>query len=787
MPEPLNNLPAAGTVEPGQHTIVPTDIGGGTGSSIDPNAKNAQPREDEKPIGLFTRAVRGVKDAAADTYNSFTNRNDPNYWKKRTLENGGKITSDKRKKTEPWDPVKAWRKSGAFTQTTSETATLSPFSVLMRRGGSIPKNAVELSNENKAHLALMNGTPAAPGEWIAQFDYFILTNITMQDQERVDVVETFGAPHIFASGRFVRRYQFSGYMHTVPLRTRVTGREAAADYVPPIFAWKSFYEQYVRATKSAQNDVFVRVTTPAGDIFDGYIVATSDNRDSSLETTTPFAFQMIVINESDTWGSNKLFNNLIAPKKKQTDTVNKAELNVAVGEFDMKVAVGSGTPGPSARTDLGRIKPDGSPEGTIPELTLECSHSGYILNTTSKIRGLTLEYADKAAVHGSQSRSGKVPLTVRVTDYSALRQAFIAGKGIDNRGMTTSIVISNGANKSVTVEITFIASEKILMEIRDVGVLAEDGTPARGVYSKGADNLCTVAESWLLFDANTCTGTLAFRIAPRGTDEPLKGHISFSATPVARTWAYKGANKVDPRAQAQSSDQKPLSTLAITPGGMTYDIPNATFNIPFTLTGPGPMVDGDDNPIAYFVGVDGIGGDFMGTIGGDLYEEFRFIVSFCLQMAPRGPIGSALDPAKCAFNTTNYGLYGTNATTHVTAYLVPKEELGLSSQDMLGLMNGGTFTFSVATSIYSFTLTPEERKTTIRIGSDDMVATASLSADKNGSVFARIVISPPTDAIDAESEARIRRVRALLDTAGRASYSQAGNDPSKVELRGGAK
>jgi hypothetical protein len=116
------------------------------------------------------------------------------------------------------------------------------------------------------------------------FNDFILTNIQEQDAEKSMIVETFGAPHVFASGRMMRMYQFAGMVKT-SIRN---WQEAGA--VPQHTSFRVFYDQYLRASKMAARGQFARIVVDS-DVYEGWVTTLNMSRDSDHENFVQFTFQ----------------------------------------------------------------------------------------------------------------------------------------------------------------------------------------------------------------------------------------------------------------------------------------------------------------------------------------------------------------------------------------------------------------------------------------------------------------------------------------------------------------
>lgn len=135
------------------------------------------------------------------------------------------------------------------------------------------------------------------------FSDFILTSVTGGDAEKAEVVETFGIPHLFTSGRFMRRYTFAGSARAVPANahaaqgSRGDNTQAIAMRISQHAALERFYDDYLRITKQAETGRFTRVTVD-GEVYDGWVLSFTPSRTSDSEGFASFTFTMVVRNRS---------------------------------------------------------------------------------------------------------------------------------------------------------------------------------------------------------------------------------------------------------------------------------------------------------------------------------------------------------------------------------------------------------------------------------------------------------------------------------------------------------
>lgn len=141
------------------------------------------------------------------------------------------------------------------------------------------------------------------------FDMFVVTQMIVSDAEKFDVVETFGAPHFFTSGKFAQRVSLAGYVRSeprVPVAAKAEGRRISTrgalipdmdeidefDRVSDYVVMKMLYDQHWRATLLADRKGFLRLYVD-GDFFDGYIQNMQFSRSSDIDSLVQWTMQFV--------------------------------------------------------------------------------------------------------------------------------------------------------------------------------------------------------------------------------------------------------------------------------------------------------------------------------------------------------------------------------------------------------------------------------------------------------------------------------------------------------------
>lgn len=198
-------------------------------------------------------------------------------------------------------------------------------------GGSKRDNtAGAMPPETKAQIAVLAIGQSVPDS-TAIFTDFLLTSIHEQDAEKTEVSETFGAFHLFAAGRYARRYTFTGRVRAHPQNHASTDQSRT---VPHAVTFRLLYENYLRATEQAKNQTYTRITADR-DSYDGWITTMNFNRSAADEFWTDFVFTMVAFrrtHEKDMAANNilQLFASIKGVSKKVTQRL-KAEVAAAIG------------------------------------------------------------------------------------------------------------------------------------------------------------------------------------------------------------------------------------------------------------------------------------------------------------------------------------------------------------------------------------------------------------------------------------------------------------------------
>jgi hypothetical protein len=181
--------------------------------------------------------------------------------------------------------------SGGAVKTGNNNTSTGPVP-LKARAGTTYTDATLYNNSPIIDIVSFSGTGGVAGV-LNTFTNFIMTDIQEQMSEKVDVIETFGLPHLFASGRFMRRFTFQGYVRT----TAVNYQSSNVIYhTPASTQLRYFYENYMRASIQAEKQWYTRVTADK-EVYEGFIHTFNLMRNSQQDTTEQFVFSMVAFKQ----------------------------------------------------------------------------------------------------------------------------------------------------------------------------------------------------------------------------------------------------------------------------------------------------------------------------------------------------------------------------------------------------------------------------------------------------------------------------------------------------------
>jgi hypothetical protein len=317
-----------------------------------------------------------------------------------------------------------------------------------------------------------NGQTGAAEEPVGEFSDWFLNTVQEQDMERTDVVETFGAPHIFVSGRFTRKIVFSGMVRTTQHNAESS---KASDRVPQHVLLRNFYERFLRATSQATLDYFTRITVD-GDIYEGYITNLQLPRDANLEMVMPFALSMICvrrynIHDADAVASLSRF--VGDKKKKLAPAFASASLTDASAGFVMSLDTGGSNSTTGVSVNVGKTKEDGTFLGISPTIKLNTSYAGQVIQLSGDGVGTwALRYAeDGTPVSGTISRGDSREIKLVLVSYAKLVENAKASNGQSS----LSVQFSAAGKAGPAMQIVAVASDLPSVKLKSLVLTLGNG------------------------------------------------------------------------------------------------------------------------------------------------------------------------------------------------------------------------------------------------------------------------------------------------------------------------
>jgi len=334
---------------------------------------------------------------------------------------------------------------------------------LARQGRALARRAGALFQDEEANapvIQVVRMATATAGDTvddsrqiIGSFRDFILSGVQEQDAEKLEVVETFGHPHVFASGRFMRKYTFSGFCRSSPVNYQDTVR--ATHHVTQSALLRVFYDQYMRASVQANLSRFTRIIVD-GDIYEGWVTTLNIGRESSTEHFVQFTMSMVAFNRRNARvdpGALQLLSVFRSTGKgvaKVNPKLAIAELDLVKGKTELALSVDGGASFASSVALAINDDISGSnlqPQGfTRPNLLLQVTNVAQpveVVTTTADghpVRGLHVTGATGEQLSHSTPALGTTPLGFKVHSLAQLRATL--GIPVDDTERHIAVLVS---------------------------------------------------------------------------------------------------------------------------------------------------------------------------------------------------------------------------------------------------------------------------------------------------------------------------------------------------------
>lgn len=360
-----------------------------------------------------------------------------------------------------------------------------------RRAGALKPDE---NGSNKAVIEVLRfdsraaGTGRVGGTLIGKFGQFVLAQVQEQDAEKFSVQETFGQPHLFASGRFIRKYTFAGVARAAAVN-HSSIRPALE--TPQAVQLRYFYDKHLRASLQAERGHYTRVIVD-GDAYEGWVTTFNLTRDSQNEHWVNFVFSLVAFDRYHVHlegSAQALFLDwdTTARVEELGYRQPQAELADAVGEVNFGVSL-TAEGALSPRVDLGRVEvpPEEADRPTGLTFWLGAtdpaggpSPTEHVVSVTTDTPGVDVT-SNGVPLHGQKSPSGgsRLVCSIKITDYSrfvrsaipvgpASRAQSLVDKGVEEgTGVPIVLTIHPMAGQSATVRATVVPTGKNTLTVK---------------------------------------------------------------------------------------------------------------------------------------------------------------------------------------------------------------------------------------------------------------------------------------------------------------------------------
>lgn len=308
------------------------------------------------------------------------------------------------------------------------------------------------------------------------YDTFIINSVNLVDAEKLDVVETFGNPHFFSSGRFTKKAVISGVVRS-QARTPMISKSgflagqvanesllstAITNRIPDYVVFRNFYENYLRATLQASSNTFTRVFVD-GDYYDGFVQNLAFNLTAESEQTIQWSMSMLLLrswNAEDNSAASilsKFMDDLKIERTPITDREALLELQDTKGTGKITIN------GVKIHTTKEITYVAGRTDNTDAAGYLELDGAASVITDIEVPEGLdgvvTLTRKDGSEIKGSTIRKGeKVYVSLKLTSVSSLSQWIDKNGNVssDVRTCTVPIKVFDAQNKDGGCLIQFL-------------------------------------------------------------------------------------------------------------------------------------------------------------------------------------------------------------------------------------------------------------------------------------------------------------------------------------------
>lgn len=417
------------------------------------------------------------------------------------------------------------------------------------RPGVIPTYSVTQGDEYAHRPAIKvyrGNVTGSDGAFVGHFDDWILGSVQESDAEKVEVIETFGAPHLFASGRFIRKYNFAGVLRLAPVNPRAYG--GSDDLVlrtSQVDMFRVFYDKYLRATQQAEYGYYTVIE--AGDaLYRGFVTTYNIHREAATEGFVPFNFSFLGVarsgvHDSDAEARLKVFVGNGKPEGR-TGAQQRQDLQNSQGKLTLTLL--------SQQLTAVAGPVDTNPLGTT-NISLKAEGLPLTLAVSVDKPGLEIWYfsGSQANVNGSPARTvdegGISSITYKITNYGALFDALADAGKVEGKPVGFEIKATNGASVTGTILVTLaskqqsqIATLAVQLNGHAIGPVTLGGTTplpvqkAADIFDPGSNDLTAVFTATFTRGAGKLpkTAVAGVQLTLEGTAAPRIGDVATAAS-----------------------------------------------------------------------------------------------------------------------------------------------------------------------------------------------------------------------------------------------------------------
>lgn len=381
---------------------------------------------------------------------------------------------------------------------------------------------------------------AATAEAIpVKFNDFFITDCQEQDAEKAEVAETFGAPHVFASGRYMRKVSIQGVCRTGPLNpevvelTTIGGVKLLSDedyaryLVPQTLGLRVLYDKLLRASELISRGLFARLHVD-GEVYSGWFTTLNIARNANEEAFAHFTSSMLVFSryhKDETWAEKLVPSNLVGKRGALTDTVAAAVLSGMIGKLDLSFKTSTATIKAPIKAG-NKDKVDFSTETILTAVGIPQSLTTTYVSNGTPVDGFRLAYTDsnKALIKldGATLPSNFTEFVIHplITDYEALRSVALKNGKPDKEykvSLTVQVTVTPVAGRAATLSVLLTIDTVQDLVLSVVSINSTEGKMYEGkaadIFSSD-DNIATLDVSF--------TATVSGK-SPDGLENTLLG------------------------------------------------------------------------------------------------------------------------------------------------------------------------------------------------------------------------------------------------------------------------